>query len=84
MIPLIIMTYGILTPIVIRGHLRSLEVKKRSNLKNAPRDTIFGIYTHMIFLTNIGYSILNQKGHKRSPEFTGGQKKVKIEKSIQG
>ena len=59
MIPLTNISYGILTPIVIRGHLRSLEVKKRSNFKNALSDTIFGIHTHMISLTNIGYGILN-------------------------
>ena len=43
----------------------------RSNLKNAPRDPIFGIYSHIISLTNIVYGILTSKvirGHQRSLE----------------
>ena len=65
------MWYDILTQIVIRGHWRSQEVKRRSNLKNAPRDPIFGIYAHIISLTNVVYGILISKvirGHQRSLE----------------
>ena len=36
MISLTHISYGILTPNFIRGHHRSLEVKKRSNLKMHP------------------------------------------------
>ena len=40
-------------------------------MKNAPRDPIFGIYAHIIPLTNIVYGILTSKtikGHQRSLE----------------
>merc|ERR1739842_10574 len=60
-----------LTSKVIRGHQRSLEVKKRSKLKCSPRDLIFGMHYHMTFLTNISYDILTSKvirGHQRSLE----------------
>ena len=43
----------------------------RSNLKNAPRDPIFCIHTHMISPMNIGYEILTPeviRGHWRSQE----------------
>merc|ERR1739842_163103 len=79
--------YGTLTSKVIRGHQRSLEVKKRSKLKCSPKDFIFGMHYHMISLTNIRYDILTSKvirghqrspevtrGHQRSPEVTGGKK----------
>ena len=55
------MRYDILTLKVIRGHWRSQKVNRRSNLKNAPRDPIFGIYAHVIPLTNIVYGILTSK-----------------------
>ena len=38
-------------------------------MKNAPRDSMVGMYTYMIPLTNIGYGILTSKvirGHWRS------------------
>ena len=76
-----------MTPKVTRGHWRSPEVKRGSNSKNAPRDPIFGIYTHVIALTYTCYGILTLKvikGHQRSPEVTGGQKEVKFEKCTQG
>ena len=63
--------YGTFTSKVIRGHQRSLEVKKRSKLKCSPRDFIFGMHYHMISLTNISYDILTLKGirgHQRSLE----------------
>ena len=63
--------YETLTSNVIRGHQRSLEVKKRSKLKCSPRDLIFGMHYHMISLTNISYDILTSKvirGHQRSLE----------------
>ena len=61
--------YGILTLKLIRGQQRSLEVKMRSNLKNAPRDPIVCKHTHMISPINIGYDILTTeviRGHWRS------------------
>ena len=65
---------------VTTGHWRSPEVKRGSNLKNASRDPIFGIYTHGISLTYTCYDILTLKvirGHQRSLE-------VKFEKCTQG
>ena len=58
MISLANVGYGILTPNVIRGHQRSLEVKKSLILNKAPRDPIFGMNSHMISLTHKGYSNL--------------------------
>ena len=58
MISLMNIGYGILTPELIRGHWKSQEVKMRSNLKNALRDPIFGMHTHVISPTYTGYSIL--------------------------
>ena len=61
--------HGFLTQKIKRDPMRSLEVKRRSNLKNAPRDAIFGAHTLTISLSNIGYAILTSKfirGHWRS------------------
>ena len=47
----------------------------RSNLKNALRDPIVGMSTHMISLTNTEYGILTLKvirGHQRSLEVKFG------------
>ena len=51
-------SYDILTSKAIRGHQRSLEVRRSSKLKNTLRDLIFGMHIYMISLTNIGYDIL--------------------------
>ena len=51
--------------------------EKKSNLKNAPRDPIFGMYTNMIFLTNKDYGILTQN----SLDAAGGQTVVTFEKN---
>ena len=61
MISTINIGYAILTPEVIRDHWRSQEVKMSSNLKDAPRDPIFGMYTHVISLTYSGNGILIPK-----------------------
>ena len=84
MISLTNIEYKFLTPKVIGGHLGSLEVKKRSNLKNVPRDTIFGIHTHMIPLTIIGYDVLTPiviRGHLRSLEV---KTRSNLKKNTQG
>ena len=68
--------YDILNSKVIRGHQRSLEVKRRSNFKNTFRDSIFCMHTHIISLNNIGYDILTSKinrCHQRSVEVKWGQ-----------
>ena len=76
MISLTNISYDILTSKVIRGHQRSLEVKRRSNFKNTLRDSIFGMHTHIISLNNIGYDILTSKiirCHQRSVEVKWSQ-----------
>ena len=58
MISLTNIGYDILTSEFIRGHWKSLEVKKKSNQKKTLRDFIFAMHTHMKSMTNIGYNIL--------------------------
>ena len=53
--------YATLTPEVIRVHWRSQEIKRRSTLKNAPRDPFVGMYNHVISLTYTVYGILTLK-----------------------
>ena len=60
-----------------QSYQRSLEVKRRSTLKNSPGKPIFGMHSHMISLIHIGDSILTTKVIR---EVTRGPKEVKFEK----
>ena len=72
-ISLINIGYDILTPVVIKDHWRSQEVKMRSNMKNVPMDQMLCKYAHMISTINIGYDYLTPeviRGSWRSQEVT--------------
>ena len=81
MISLTHIFYGTLTPKFIRGYLRSLEIKKRPNLKKEPTKHIFCMDTHMISLSNMVYDVMTQTSLEVIGG-TGGQKEVKFEKCV--
>ena len=86
MIPKTIIEYDNMILEVIRGYWKSKQVKKRSKLKNATRDAVFCIYTHMIhpnIIDNVILTLNVIRSHCRSlGEDTVGQNRSKRAKNL--